>query len=238
MERKTREQSDRTRGAILTGDRMLAVDFSDVLSDRTRQVIIGWMRHAFEQSCVIAQLHLAGMGHAAAPNRRSFFETLGRLLWLEDVDQADRAGTVDAMIADDKKHIVKEVTNLRDLGYESDAKLEEMESLILDVTPVGRIEEEARNFFHALKSTRSATAGLYKAWRQATQYTHATALLGAAYAPNQSDRIGSGRPPEPDPELETHIMAMMLVMTMTVRLLDDEGVPKAKTKELVEAYLV
>lgn len=227
MERKAAENSGHELGIIATAERMLAVDFSGVAATRTRQVLVGWMRHAFEQSRVIARLNLAGLGHAAAPNRRSFYETLVRILWLEGVDQADRAGTVDAMLAEDKKHVSKEVDALRALGLDSDADLEEMESVVLNVTSVGHRREEARNFLNAAKASTISTAGLYKGWRQETQYSHATAVLGGAYAPNYDDRIGVGRPPQADADLESLWLATALVGAMTMQLLKDEGVSMA-----------
>lgn len=236
-ERKSPEQFERARGVILTAERMLAVDFSDVPCDHTRQVIVGWMRHAFEQSRIVAQLQLAGLGHAAAPNWRSFFETVGRLQWLDGIDHEDRLGAVDAMLKNDKDHVGKEVTNLRALGYESDAKLEEMESVILEVTQSRPIAEQARNFLEAAKAAPTATHGVYGAWRQETQYSHATAVLGGAYAPNRGGFIGSGRPPQHDPDLDVHVGLMMLVTMMTGRLLEDEGVDRAKSLELFQTYL-
>lgn len=235
-ERKELKPSGRARSLIVSAERVLAVDFSDVPSSRTRQVVVGWMRHAFEQSRVIAQLHVAGIEHAAAPNLRSCVETAVRLQWLESVDIEDRAGAVDAMIDHDKERDVAEGKSLRALGHESEARLEEMDSLILEVTQNGRIKDEARKLFPAIKASRFPSAGLFKAWRQETQYSHATATLGVAYAPSEDDRIGFGTPPLADPDLELHEMLTLLVVMTTAALLKDEGVSRSKTIELFEAH--
>jgi hypothetical protein len=234
LERKALENSGRELGIIATAERMIAVDFSDVAATHTRQVLVGWMRHAFEQSRVIAQLNLAGLGHAAAPNRRSFFETLVRILWLDGIDQADRAGTVDAMLSEDKNNARKEVDALRAMGLDVDADLEEMESVVLNVTSVGRFKDQARVFLHAAQASEISTAGLYRGWRQETQYSHATAVLGGTYAPNYDDRIGSGRPPQADADLESLWLATALVAAMAMQLLKDEGVSMAD--ELLTAF--
>ncbi len=235
-ERKDLEPSGRARSLIVSAEKMLAVDFSDVPSSRTRQVIVGWMRHAFEQSRVIAQLHVAGIEHAAAPNWRSYVETAVRLQWLESVDIEDRAGAVDAMIDHDKERVVGEVKSLRALGHESEAHVEEMDSLILEVTQNGDIKNEARKLFPAIQASRLPSAGLFRAWRQETQYSHATAILGGAYAPSKDDRLGFGTPPLADPDLELHGMVQILVVMSAAALLEDEGVARSKTSELFEAY--
>ena len=212
------------------------MDFSEVLSDRARQVAVGWMRNAFEQSRVLAELRMAGLGHAGAPNRRSYIETLVRIQWLDGVPHAERADAVDAMLAEDKSQAAKEVTHLRDMGYEGETNLDDMGDVVLEVTENRHLAEQARVFVHAAKATQNPSVGLYRAWRYESQFAHATAVLGGAYAPDRGGRIGAGRPGEADPELESHVMSTMLVMVLTARLLQDEGLPKGKVNELVAAY--
>ncbi|TJY67331.1 hypothetical protein E4J89_15725 [Arthrobacter sp. CAU 1506] len=96
--------SDTLRAA----EAVLAVDLGMVPVTRVSQFAVGWLRAAaFEQSRVIATLTASQMGHAAAPNRRAFWELTIRMLWLGDMPQDDRAKAADTMLHHDRTNEAK-----------------------------------------------------------------------------------------------------------------------------------
>ncbi|WP_448060589.1 hypothetical protein [Cellulomonas hominis] len=224
------------RAVVVTAEHMLALDLSGVPLERLTQVIVGWMRAAFEQSRAIAILAQSGVDHAGAPNRRAFAETLVRIQWLHSMAQQDRAGAVEALVFEDVKQTRKGVGHLADMGVETTVDLSDMESMVLDVPDHGSLKEQARVFVAAAKSTGGQSSGLFYAWREETQYAHATNISAVAHAPERHGVIGSGRPPVADSALETHRLATALLVTYVYRLLLDEGVADEDAMAVVTAY--
>lgn len=225
------------KATITTAERMLALDLAGVPLTRTTQVVVGWMRSTFEQARVIATLALSDLSHAAAPNRRSLAEAVVRLQWLHGMPQEDRACAVDTLIEGDRAHTRKANQSLSDMGYESTADLTAMEALVLNFSERGRLGETARNFVEAVKSTQGQSLGLYYAWREETQYTHATSVLAVAHAPEREGRIGTGRPPVADPDLQTLWLVMSLVVALVYRLLIQDRVSEEVAMVVVDAFL-
>lgn len=217
--------------------RMLTLDLTGVPLTRTTQVVVGWMRSAFEQSDVIAALALSDLSHAAAPNRRSMIEAIVRLQWLHAMPQADRAGAVDTLIESDRVQTRKAHRHLSEMGYESPVDLTDMESLVLDFSEGGRLSAQARIFVEAAKATQGQSLGLYYAWREETQYAHATSVLAVAHAPEREGRLGTGRPPVADPDLKTLRLLAPLVVALVYRLLIQEGVDEEVAMVVMDAFL-
>ncbi len=222
--------------ATSSADRVLAVDLSKLPLSRTTQFIVGWLRSIFEQSRAIAALTTAGMAHAAAPNRRSFAEAMVRLQWLHGMPEAERAGALDAMIENERELTRKAVKAISDMGYESTVDLTDMESMVLQATDHGPVKDQARQFLAAAKSTMGQSVGLYYAWREETQYTHATGALAASYAPDEHGTLGKGKPPVADFDLDAHRLVTVLAITLTYQLLVDEGVDKELAMTIVDAF--
>ena len=199
-------------------------------------MIVGWMRSAFEQSRAIATLTLAGLDHAGAPNRRAFAEIVVRLQWLQAMPQQDRAGVVDALIDEDRKQTRRAFTHLGEMGHERVVDLSDMESMLLEVTEQGPLRDQARSFVAAAKATQGQSVGLYYAWREETQYTHATSVLAVAHAPERDGLIGTGRPPVADADLEGHRLATVLAVALVHRLLVDVGVAEDLAVAVMTAY--
>src|SRR5690554_5068875 len=84
--------------ALRSANAVLAVGLSQVPLSHVNQFAVGWMRAAFEQSRIIANLTSSGFGYAAAPNRRAFWEIALRLLWLADKPQEEREAAADTML--------------------------------------------------------------------------------------------------------------------------------------------
>lgn len=209
---------------ITTAERMLALDLSNIPLARDSQFIVGWMRAAFDQSRVIAKLTADGLAHAAAPNRRAFSEIAFRLLWLRSLDEKNRAPALDTMIANEKRLTTGFYDTLKEMGYEHDIDLSEMEKVVAEIIDDKELRQQVKAVTEAAKAA-PITIGLYSAWREETQYTHATAHLAVAYAPEEpADRLGRGDPPLQHADLDTHHMVCLLVATLTTELLKDAGV--------------
>lgn len=219
-----------------SAERVLAVDLSSVPLSRTTQFIVGWLRSIFEQSRAIACLTVAGLAHTAAPNRRSFAEAIVRLQWLHGMPQADRAGALDEMIDHERELTRKAFRAMSEMGYDSTVDLSDMEAIVLQAASDGRVKDQARQFLAAAKSTMGQSVGLYYAWREETQYTHATGALAASYAPDDQGAMGDGKPPVVDSDLESHRMATMLAITLAYHLLVDEGVDAGLAKTIISAF--
>lgn len=219
-----------------SADRVLAVDLSGVPLSRATQFIVGWLRSIFEQSRAIACLTAAGLAHTAAPNRRSFYEAIVRLQWLHGLPQADRAGALDAMIDHERGLTRKAFKHLSDMGDDVAVDLSEMEAMILQATSDGQIKHQASNFVAAVRSTEGQSSGLYYAWREETQYAHATGALAASYAPDRQGLMGNGKPPVPDPDLVIHRDGTALTVALVYRLLVDEGLDAERAMTILSAY--
>lgn len=209
---------------ITTAERMLALELADIPLARDSQFIIGWMRAAYDQSRVIAKLTSDGLAHAAAPNRRAFSEIAFRLLWLRSLDRGQRAPALDTMIANEKRLTTGFYDTLKEMGYEHEIDLSEMEKVVADVIDDKELRQQVKAVTDAAKAAPK-TLGLYSAWREETQYTHATAHLAVAYAPEEpANRLGRGEPPLQHADLDLHHMVCLLIATLTVELLKDAGV--------------
>ncbi|MDL5488168.1 hypothetical protein [Microbacterium wangruii] len=234
--RADREQPDSVRNAdyaLAATGRTLAADLSAIPLTRVTQFVLGWMRAAFDQSRVIATLTKCGLAASASPNRRSFAEIAVRLQWLHLMKQEDRAGALDAMLERERELTEKNQEHLRDMGYASDRDLSKMRELVLE-SAGGALKDQARQFLAAAKSNESLSVGLYAAWHQETQYTHATGAMAVAYAPATSD---DPFPHVMDPDLTSHVYALFLVVTLVFNLLVEEGVERESAMVVVDSFL-
>lgn len=234
--RAVREQPETIRNAnyaLAATKRALAADLSGIPLTRVTQFVLGWMRAAFDQSRVITTLTKDGLAASASPNRRSFAEIAVRLQWLHMMKQADRAGALDAMLEHERELTEKNQEHLRDMGYASDRDLSKMRELVLE-SAGGALKNQARQFLAAAKSNESLSVGLYAAWRQETQYTHATGAMAVAYAPATG---GDSLPHVMDPDLTSHVYALFLVLTLVFNLLVDEGVDRKSAMVVVDSFL-
>jgi hypothetical protein len=219
--------------ALAATKRTLAADLSGIPLTRVTQFALGWMRAALDQSRVIATLTKEGLAGAASPNRRSFAEIAVRLQWLQMTKQSDRASALDAMLEHERELTEKNQLHLRDMGYASDRDLSKMRDLVLE-SAGGALKDQARRFLAAAQSNESLSVGLYAAWREETQYTHATGAMAVAYAPAKGD---DPFPYVVDPDLTSHVYALFLVLTLTFHLLVEEGVARESAMVVVDSFL-
>lgn len=216
---------------------VLTVDLAEVPVTRVSQFVVGWLRAAFEQSRIIAMLTASGLGHAAAPNRRAFWEVTIRLLWLRDIPQPDRASAADTMLDHERKTEIKTDEYMRTNGLRSDIDVAEMEAFVLNVTK-DKLRSEATNLTHAVKGTDTNLWMVYRLWREDSTWTHATGFLAGSYAPAKNDdTMGIGRPPHIDANLEAHNAAAAIMSATVADLLLDEGTPSDRATAPMLAYL-
>jgi hypothetical protein len=143
---------------------VLAVNLSEVPVTRVSQFAVGWLRAAFEQSRVIATLTASELSHAAAPNRRAFWELVIRMLWLEDMPQADRAKAADTMLDHDRTNESKTDKYMRENGLPSDIDVAEMKAFFLDVSEDKLIKDGAKLLTEAVKGSGRNLWMVYRAF--------------------------------------------------------------------------
>lgn len=221
---------------LRAAEAVLAVDLANVPVTRVSQFVVGWLRAAFEQSRIIAMLTASGLGHAAAPNRRAFWELTIRLIWLSDVPQPDRASAADTMLDHERKTETKTDEYMRTNGLPSDIDVAEMEAFVLNVTQ-DKLRSEATNLTHAVKGAETNLWMVYRLWREDSTWTHATGFLAGSYAPTGRDHtMGMGTPPHIDAHLEAHNAAAVLMTATVADLLLDEGATRDLAAAAMLAY--
>lgn len=220
---------------IATADRMLALDLSYIPAAYDSQFIIGWMRAAYEQSKVIATLTSQGLAHAAAPNRRAFVEIAFRLLWLRTLNVEQRGPALEAMVANEKRLTKNFFKTAKEMGYEYEFDLSAMDEVIAEMTADKKLNQQVQVLTEAAKAT-PITLGLFTAWREETQYTHATGHLAVAYAPKtEDDRVARDVPPTQHGDLDTHHLVTFLVGTLVAELLKEAGLPQKAVEPILFA---
>lgn len=233
-----RERPDHLASADYTvraANAVLAIDLSQVPVTRVSQFAVGWLRAAFEQSRIIAMLTASGLGYAAAPNRRAFWELTIRTLWLRDMSPSDRSTAADTMLDLERTNETKTDKYMRENGLPSNIDVAEMEAFILNVSADKLINAGAQSLTGAVRGTGMNLWAVYRLWREDSTWTHATGFLAGRYAPtNDHGRIGAGEPPHTDPDLEAHKYAAMVLAAAVGDILNAEGA----TSELATAPLV
>lgn len=222
-----------------SAEAVLAVNLSDVELTRVSQFAIGWMRAAFEQSRVIADLTAAGKAHLATPNRRMFWEIALRLTWLANIPAAERDGAANAMLARNRSDTAMTDTHMRDMGHETDIDIAEMDAFFLDLPDSDSLKKQAKNLTEAVRGHAEEglnTAFIYRLWREDSMYTHATGFLAGHYAPAGRGTVETGTPPVIDPDLEAHRLVAMLIVFTSGFLLNDEGVPSELSSACTVAF--
>lgn len=220
---------------IATADRMLALDLSYIPAAYDSQFIIGWMRAAYEQSKVIATLTSQGLAHAAAPNRRAFVEIAFRLLWLRTLDVEQRGPVLEGFVVREKNLTTGFYDTLKEMGYEHDVDLTAMDEVVAEMLEDKDLRQQVKAVTDAAKAA-PITLGLFTAWREETQYTHATGHLAVAYAPKtDDDRVGRDVPPTQHGDLDTHHMVTLLVGTLVAELLKEAGLPPKAVEPILFA---
>jgi hypothetical protein len=213
--------------------RIGVLDLADVLDTRVAQFAVGWLRAAFAQADAIVRLSVSGLDYAAAPNRRSFAEIALRLQWLHELE--DRSGAPDALVEEEKRLAKSHVTHLEEMGLDMPSDFSGIEAVVTNSTTDKKIRVQAKNFTEATKATQQSV-GLFRAWREETQFTHATGALAVSYAPASDGSFGIGKPFVADPEFETLLMVCLLVLSYAVRILLDEGTPQATIDRIFDAF--
>lgn len=220
---------------ISTADRMLALDLSYIPAAYDSQFIIGWMRAAYEQSKVIATLTAQGLAHAAAPNRRAFVEIAFRLLWLRTLDVEQRGPVLEGFVVREKNLTTGFYDTLKEMGYEHDIDLSAVDEVVAEMLEDKDLRQQVKAVTDAAKAA-PITLGLFTAWREETQYTHATGHLAVAYAPKtDDDRVGQDVPPTQHGNLDTHHMLTLLVGTLVAELLKEAGLPPKAVEPILFA---
>ena len=213
--------------------RISVLDFEGAPDSRVCQFAVGWLRAVFVQADALVRLSAAGVDYAGSPNRRSFSEIVLRLQWLHSL--TDRPGAIDAMIQDEQRLGRSHLAHLESMDIEALPDFSDLEEVVTKATSDTRIREQAKSFTAAVKATPSSQ-GLFRAWREETQFTHATGKLAVSYAPTSKGRIGRGRPFVVDNPFESLLTTCLLALTFVVRMLLEDGAPQYTIDRLFDAY--
>lgn len=217
---------DNAKHAMNSATAVLNLNFSRVVPSRANQFTVGWLRAAFTQSRVIIGLYLDGQGHHSAPNRRNFWELALRLLWLHNVDSADREGALNTMLSNDRWYESQTHRYLNGMNLHSDIDIKAMEEILLAVSPDKDMREQARQIAKAAKSLHHQGAHIYRLWRQDSAWTHASGFLAGQYAPVANDTLSAGQPRVIDPDLSIHRLVGILIAFVASGVLLEEGAPR------------
>lgn len=233
--RENSEYPESAEHTLRAANAVLAVDLGEVPVTRVSQFAVGWLRAAFEQSRIIATLTASGLGHAAAPNRRAFWELTIRMLWIGDLPPSDRATAADMMLDNERTNETKTDKYMRENGLPSNIDVAEMEAFLLNVSEDKLLKAKAKNLTEAVKGTEMNLWTVYRLWREDSTWTHATGFLAGRYAPSNDDgTMGAGEPPHIDLDLEAHRYAAMVFTATVADILKAEGA----TSKLASAPLV
>lgn len=208
-----------------SAEAVLGVNLSEVPPSHVNQFAVGWMRAAFEQSRIIADLSTSGHGYAAAPNRRAFWELALRLLWLGNMPQDQRDSAVDTMLAHSRATESTTDIHMRDMGLDYLVGLGALDEFEHHPTADPKLREQAKNLTAAVQGTELNTGVVYRLWREDSTWAHATGYLAGMYAPENGTLMGSGTPPNIDHDLEAHRLATAAIVVTTGFILNGEGVP-------------
>jgi hypothetical protein len=223
--------------ALRSADAVLSVDLYEVPLSRVNQFVVGWMRAAFEQSRVISRLTKLGMGYAAAPNRRAFWELTVRLLWFAGLKRSEREKAADTMLAHERSMQKTTHNHMQSMGIPSGIDVSAMEDFVLDVSIEKAMQQQAKNLTEAVKATELNLGMVYRLWREDSTWAHATGFLAGHYAPAEDDdTIGVGKPPHIDRDLEAHRLATMAIVFSVGYILTDEGVPSELASAVAVAF--
>lgn len=175
-----------------------------------------------QQCRAIVTLSQAALESATAPNRRSASEILLRLQWLAALSPEKRADAIDAMIDEEERLTENHKVHVIEMGLTEPPDLGDLDAVITQATDDAQIKQQAKSIKDA--ATAATGAGLYRAWRDKTQMTHATVQLAAALAPVRDDRFERGTAPVRDQDLSLTLNLAAFAVMYASRLLLDAGV--------------
>jgi hypothetical protein len=135
-----------------------------------------------------------------------------------------RTDAIDAMIEEEKRLTANHKTHVVDMGLTEAPDLGNFEEVLTQTTDDAQLRQQARSVMDAAKAANGV--GLYRAWREETQMTHATVQLAVANAPIRSNRFELGAAPRHDRDLSLTLDMASFVVIYASRLLLDAGVGK------------
>ena len=213
---------------------VLATSISEFPTARTVQVPIGWMRAMMVQCRAIVVLSQAGQQGAVAPNRRSAVELLLRLQWLATMSAEARSSAIDAMIVEEKRLAETHKSHVIGMGLTKAPDFGDADSVVTQAIDDPALQQQAKSITDAAKA--SLGVGLYRAWRDETQMTHATIQLADALAPVNDGRFDLGVAPTHDAEHKLTLDMALFAVIYASRLLLDAGLGKHEAFVFFDAF--
>lgn len=233
--RRARSEAEINAEKVLaTTELILATSISHFPAARAVQIPVGWLRAMMVQCRAIVVLSQAGQQDAAAPNRRAAVELLLRMQWLATMPVSARSVAIDAMIVEEKRLTETHKSHVIEMGLTEAPDFGDADSVVTLAIDDTALRQQAKSITDAAKA--SLGVGLYRAWRDETQMTHATIQLAAALAPVREDRLGSGLAPVHDAELELTLDMVLFAAIYASKLLLDAELEKSEAFLFFDAF--
>lgn len=146
----------------------------------------------------------------------------------------ERSSAIDAMIVEEKRLTETHKSRVIEMGLTKAPDFGDADSVVTQATDDPALRQQAKSITDAAKA--SLGVGLYRAWRDETQMTHATIQLAAALAPVHEGRFGLGVAPAHDAELKLTLDMALFAVLYASKLLLDAGLDKSQAFVFFDAY--
>jgi len=197
------------RHVIVDAIRKLQKLYSDIesisfTSNIQRTVILahGWYVAANRTATAIMLLETRGLGHEAAPLRRSLIEHAVALGWLTQATE----DAANSLLRGYQELNIKKLKQVFDQVAPEKAA---MFNDILDVEVAASSEDHYLAFRHLCN--RFGTQRIYAEWLRNTGLSHATYASAMAYTTASGEDINLSREPNQTPDASTEIATMLLL---------------------------
>ena len=145
-----------------------------------------------------------------------------------------RPSAIDAMIVEEKRQTQTHRSHVIEMGLVGLPDFGDADSVVTQATDDPALRQQAKSITDAAKA--SLGVGLYRAWRDETQMTHATIQLAAALAPVHEGRFKLGETPTRDAELKLTLDMVLFAVLYASRLLLDAGLDKSEAFVFFDAF--
>lgn len=202
---------------------VLAVDHTSIRTTPVGRTVIGWMLAAHDQILTVGEMTRDGRKSATGPNTRAVMEITLRLAWLRGLD--DRAAGLRAQFDVEANYANHHPENLQSMGLPVTVIETVPEINLEQFGPLDKsLNSAARAVLTLSKETKDA-GGFYDVWWKATQFSHATAALAAAYAPVSA--FGIFTAPDEPIDWSPHLNAISLaICALAAQILLEEGLSR------------
>ena len=147
---------------------------------------------------------------------------------------AARTSAIDAMIVEEKRLTETHKSHVIEMGLTQAPDFGDADSVVTQAIDDPALRQQAKSITDAAKA--SLGVGLYRAWRDETQMTHATIQLAAALAPVHEERLDLGVAPAHDADLKLTLDMVLFAVIYASKLLLDAEIEKSEAFVFFDAF--